>query len=43
MAMVKVKCLYCGSEEVSLYGKIAQANRGICVEANHVQDISDGI
>ena len=38
MAMVKVKCPYCGSEEVChCMEKIAQGNRGICVETNLVR------
>jgi len=27
MGMVKVRCPYCGSEEVSLYGKNSTGNR----------------
>ena len=30
MAVVKVKCPYCGSEEVSYSGKTAQGDNGIC-------------
>ena len=30
MAVVKVKCPYCGSDEVSLFGKNRTERQGIC-------------
>ena len=38
MAEVKVKCPYCRSEEISLYGKNAKGSKDIYVTTNNAKE-----